>query len=457
MKEVIGLAPSGSLGVGFNVDSFYRALEADPHFIGQDAGTSDIGPAYLGEGRLFQPPSNFRHDLEITLDAARERQIPLLVGSCFSAGMRGQLDIAVDMVKDIAREKGHAFTMAVIDAELDKEMVKARLTDGAFQSLGPEGDLTPEDVDRASHIVAQMGVEPFIRALEAGADVVLAGRACDDVIFAALPVLKGFDKGLSLHMGKILECAGLSSVPYDLGEPLLGRVREDHFVVEPGAEAHRCTTISVASHSLYERTDPCIQPGPGGINDLTHTVFEQLDARTVKVSGSRFVADSVYKVKLEGAERIGFRSICIVGIRDSILIGQIDCVLEDVRSLVRQRFSHVGEAGYHLEFHVYGKNAVMRDLEPEVDAKPHEIGILIDVVGRDQELADAVAMYARGKLGHADYPGIITTAGNVAYPFSPFNVPVGPAFRFSIYHLMPVEDPCECFPMELIEVEGAKA
>ena len=135
-----------------------------------------------------------------------------------------------------------------------------------------------------------------MRALEGGADVVVAGRACDDAIFAALPVLRGFDPGLSLHCGKILECAGLSAVPYDLGEPMIGRVREDHFVVEPGNAGNRCTTVSVAGHSLYERSDPFLQAGPGGVNDLTHCAFEQLDSRRVKVSGSRFVTDSQYRV-----------------------------------------------------------------------------------------------------------------------------------------------------------------
>ncbi len=287
MEEIVGLAPSGSLGSGFNIEAFNRALEANPHFIGQDAGSTDMGPTHLGDGSLFLPRSSYRHDLKLMLDAAREREIPLLVGSCFSAGMRGQLDQAVEIIKDLARERGHSFTMAVIDAELDKNMIKERLADGAFQSLGPEGDLTPDDIDRCSHIVAQMGVEPFIRALEAGAEVIIAGRACDDVIFAALPIMKGFDKGLSLHMGKILECAGLSAIPYDLGEPLVGRVRKDHFVVEPGHGKHRCTTVSVAGHSLYERGDPCIQPGPGGVNDLTHSAFEQLDERSVKVTGRR--------------------------------------------------------------------------------------------------------------------------------------------------------------------------
>ena len=46
-------------------------------------------------------------------------------------------------------------------------------------------------------------------------------------------------------------------------------------------------------------------------------------------------------------------------------------------------------------------------------------------------------------MQHADYPGILTTAGNMAVPVSPFGIPVGPAYRFSVYHLMPVADPLE--------------
>ena len=60
----------------------------------------------------------------------------------------------------------------------------------------------------------------------------------------------------------------------------------------------------------------------------------------------------------------------------------------------------------------------------------------------------------RGTLQHASYPGIRNTAGNMAYPFSPFGVPLGPAYRFAVYHLMPLADPCECFPMTIEEVKN---
>ena len=450
MQEIVGLAPSGSMGSGYNLKAFERGLAADPHFIGQDAGTTDTGPYYHGTGLPFLPLATYRHDLSFMLRAARARRIPLLIGSALTSGCDASLAQAVELVHELAREDGMKFRMAVISAEVDKTDLKRRMAEAPLQSLGPDGALTPGTIDQCGPIVAQMGTEPFIRALDAGADVIIAGRACDDAIFAALPILRGFDKGLSLHCGKILECAGLSAIPYDLAEPLLGRVRHDHFEVEPCHSDHRCTTVSVAGHSLYERGDPCLQPGPGGMNDLSDATFTQFDDRRVKVTGSRFVPDAVYRIKLEGAQRVGFRSIVMVGIRDPIMISQLDAILAEARTRSEDRFS--ASTGIHLNYRVYGRDAVMGALEPDRHLTSHEVGLMIDVVAPQQELATAVAMFVRGTLQHASYPGIVTTAGNMAYPFSPFGVPVGPAYRFAVYHLMPLTDPCEIFPMSIEEV-----
>jgi hypothetical protein len=452
MEEVIGLAPSGSMGSGYNLEAFERGMAAKPHFIGQDAGSTDMGPYYHGTGATFLPLATYRYDLSIMLRAARAQRIPLLVGSALTSGANVSLEQAVEVVRDIAREHKLSFRMAIISAEIDKGDLKRRLREAPFEAIGP-GPLTPETIDRCGPIVAQMGVEPFIKALDAGAEVVIAGRACDDVIFAAMPIMKGYDPGLSLHCGKILECAGLSAVPCDLAEPLLGRVRRDHFEVEPCHPAHRCTTVSVAGHSLYERGDPCLQPGPGGMNDLTNAVFTQVDDRRVKVTGSRFVPDATYRVKLEGAEHLGFRSVVLVGIRDPFMIAALDDLFADVRERAEARFG-LSAKGVQLNFSVYGRNAVMGKLEPDPVAKPQEVGLLIDVVAPEQQLATGVAMFVRGTLQHASYPGIVNTAGNMAYPFSPFGVPIGPAYRFAVYHLMPLKDPCECFPMTIEEVRN---
>jgi hypothetical protein len=49
---------------------------------------------------------------------------------------------------------------------------------------------------------------------------------------------------------------------------------------------------------------------------------------------------------------------------------------------------------------------------------------------------------------HFDYEGRKSTAGNLAFPYAPSDIPFGPVYEFSVYHLMAVTDPCEYFPWQ---------
>ena len=270
-----------------------------------------------------------------------------------------------------------------------------------------------EAVEDAVHLVAQMGVEPFIAALEEGADIVLAGRAYDPAAFAALPIMRGFDPGLALHMGKILECAAIAAVPGSGSDCLLGRLQRDSFILETLSPVRQCTPISVAAHTLYEKSDPYVLPGPGGTLDLRSTQFEGLPEGRVKVWGTKFVPTPKFTVKLEGARAVGFRTVSIAGVRDPIMIEQIDSILEGVRERVQDNFDELQD--YFLQFRCYGKNGVMGDLEPTPNPG-HELGIVIECVAETQEIANTICGFARSTLLHYGYPGRKSTAGNLAFP-----------------------------------------
>src|SRR5712672_3386055 len=137
MDEMVGLAPSGSMGSGYNLDAFERGLAANPHFIGQDAGSTDMGPYYHGTGAPFLPLATYRYDLSFMLRAARKRRIPLLVGSALTSGCNSALEQAVQIVRELAREHGLKFRMAVIGAEINKADLKRRMAQAPFESLGP--------------------------------------------------------------------------------------------------------------------------------------------------------------------------------------------------------------------------------------------------------------------------------------------------------------------------------
>jgi acyclic terpene utilization AtuA family protein len=453
MKEIRAMSP-GKLGHGCDPKSVARAVALDPDFIAVDAGSTDMGAYYLGSQTPFFHPISIKRDMALLLQAALNRRIPLIIGNVLATGTNRQLQTGLELLQEVARENSLQFRVAVVRAEIDPAYLKNRLRNTVIRPLGTKANLTSADVDDSEAIVAQMGVEPLIRALDLGAEVVVAGRACDDALFAALPIREGFDKGLALHMGKILECGSMACVPGDLHGSLVGILREDHFILEPGDPERVCTVHSVASHTLYERSDPYLQPGPGGTNDLSFSRFEQLDERRVKVSGSRWIPDAAYNIKLEGARKIGYRAICMTGIRDPILISCLDDVLLAAERNTRERFaSHSGK--WQIIFRQYGRNAVMGKLEPRKDELPHEIGLLIEIIADSQELADAVCMYVRGTVQHASYPGILATAGNLAYPMSPFTIPCGPVYVFHVDHLLQVNDPSECFQCEVEDVGQA--
>lgn len=416
-----------------------------------DAGSTDPGPYYLGSGVSFTDREAVKRDLRLLLTAARARRIPLIIGSAGGAGAEPHLAWNREIVEEVAREERLRFRLAVVHAELSPRLLLDALNAGELSALPPGPPPTVAAIEASTHVVGQMGVEPFLRALEQEADVILAGRAYDPAVFAALPLRRGFDPALALHLGKILECAAIAASPGSGSDCMFGTLYRDHFIVEPLSSERRCTVTSVAAHTLYEKSDPYHLPGPGGALDLTSTQFEQISERAVRVSGTRYVRSETYTVKIEGAKPVGYRTVSIAGARDPIFISQVDSIIADVRKRVRDNFSSVAMEDFRLLFHLYGKNGVMGDLESQ-DTVSHELGIVIESVAKTQELANTICAFARSTMLHIGYPGRVSTAGNLAFPYSPSDFKVGEVFEFSLYHLLKVKDPCALFPIEYVEI-----
>jgi len=452
MKEIRVLSPTAILGYGFPVESFEAGLERHPDVIAVDAGSTDPGPYYLGAGVSFTDKRAVYRDLNLILNAGRDLKIPVLIGTAGGSGAEPHLQWTLDIIKDIATREGLSFKLAVVHGEVGRDRVLNAFDSGEISPLPPAAPLKREEIVESTHIVGQMGIEPLIKALETGAEVILAGRCYDPAVFAAFPVMQGFESGLALHMGKILECAAIAAVPGSGSDCMIGYLREDHFLLEPLNPQRKCTVTSVAAHTLYEKSNPYLLPGPGGAIDLTATTFEQYNDTMVKVAGSRFSPSKLYSIKLEGAKRVGFRTISVAGVRDPIFIGQVDLIIEGVRARVVDNFSEIPVETYSLIFHIYGKNGVMAELEPNKEIVSHELGIVIEAVAQSQELANTICSFARSTMLHYGYPGRISTAGNLAFLYSPSDLKAGEVYNFNIYHLIGVQDPCSLFPMEIMQM-----
>lgn len=451
MRELRVLSPTAILGYGFPMESFEEGMKRKPHVIAVDAGSTDPGPYYLGAGISFTDESAVKRDLTIMIKAARENNIPVIVGTAGGSGGEPHLQGVVNTVKKIGEENNLNFKMAVIHAEIEKEYVINKLLDGKVKPLRPAPELTLEELERTERIVGQMGVEPIIKALEKGAQVIIAGRAYDPTVFAALAIKEGFDEGLAFHMGKILECASIAATPGSGSDCMFGYISEDNFRLEPLNPIRKCTTLSIAAHTLYEKTNPYSLPGPGGILDLKETKFYQETDNIVKVIGSKFIPSKQYTIKLEGTKKVGYRTVSIAGTRDSIMISQIDNIIEEVRNRVKDNFRDANYK-YHLDFKVYGRDGVMGSLEPNKQITSKEIGIVIEAVADTQNIANTICSFARSTMLHYGYNGRISTAGNLAFPYSPSDFKAGEVYEFSIYHIVEVDDPYELFEIEYMNV-----
>ncbi len=173
------VSASGILGYGFPESSLKAALARAPHMIGVDGGSSDPGPHYLGSGATLNSRMAMKRDLSLLLRGAIANGIPMMIGTCGGAGGEPHLQACAAIVREIAREHGLHFKMALIHAEQDTDFLKARLRDGYIRPLGTALALQAAVLDNAERIVGMMGPEPHRAALEAGAQVILAGRGTD--------------------------------------------------------------------------------------------------------------------------------------------------------------------------------------------------------------------------------------------------------------------------------------
>src|SRR5690606_32475349 len=116
------------------------------------------------------------------------------------------------------------------------------------------------------------------------------------------------------------------------------------------------------------------------------------------------------------------------GIDDPILINQIDSYLDVCRekTVAKLRSQGFDTAAVTIAFRRYGSG------EPTPGGLA--VGIIGEVIGPDQETANAGANMLHGALLHGTYEGRIGTAGNMAYPFSPCAIPAGAVYRFSVWH-----------------------
>lgn len=443
------LVPTGMLGAGFEESTVERGIALGADVIAIDGGSTDSGPYYLGSSSPKSTEHQIARDLRIVLKAAAGAGIPLVIGSCGTSGTDRGVDWVAGIASRVMAEEGLDLPVARIYSEQDAAALKDALDAGRVHPLPPLGDLDAETLESCTHIVGAMGHEPIVAALEAGAQVVLAGRATDTAVAAAYPLMRGMPAGPTWHVSKIVECGGQCTTNPRTGG-VFATIDAEGFTIEPLDPGTACTPTSVAAHMLYETTNPFLLREPDGTLDVTHATYVALDERRVRVEGSQFHVAEQHTIKLEGARVTGFETMSFTAVRDPIILDDIESWARFMREMITHRVGQtLGLAAddYAFDLRLYGYDAVLGDLDPS-DAPPREVGVMLLVSAADQATATAVAKIANPLMLHLPTHGM-DYLPSLAFPYSPAEIERGAAYEFVLNHVVDSLTPTDMFRIEL--------
>jgi hypothetical protein len=452
MKPYKILVPSGCLGYPCPDKALRRGMGLRPDAIAVDAGSTDSGPYYLGSATSRMTRKAIKRDLRQLMLARDELGIPLLIGSCGTSGTDAGVDWTADICAEIAREDGLRAKVALIYSEQSAETLKAVRAQGRIAALPPLGELTDETLDSCDHIVALLGYEPFAKAVADGADIVLAGRATDTAVLAAMALDAGLPAGPAWHAAKTAECGGLCTIGGSQAGVMIS-VDAEGFEVEPLSASSQCTPYSVSAHLLYENADPYRLKEPGVLIDASRSVYRSLDERTVRVTGT--VAEAMpYTMKLEGSGRLGFRTMAFVAMSDPKLMADPGPWLDQLADSLRRRIESTlgyGPDDYDTDFRPYGWNALDQSAHAGDAPPPREIGLMLIVSAATQDQASEIAKFCSPALLH--FPlSREAPMPSWALPFSPAEVEMGPYYEFRLNHVVHIDDPMQLVRMKTLTV-----
>lgn len=308
-------------------------------------------------------------------DPLLERRMRAVLPACVRNGTRIVTNMgaanpraAAEKTRAVARELG--LTGLKVAAVTGDDVVDRV---GKFV-LDETGKPASELGDRLVSANAYIGIDGLVAALDAGADVVICGRASDPSLFLA-PLVHEFDwarddwtrLGRGILVGHLLECAaqitggyfadpGLKDVPdlANIGHPLAEVDSDGNAVITKlegtGGRVSRATCIE---QLLYEIHDPARYLQPDVVADFSKVNFEEIGPDRVAVTdGAGTKATGLLKVS--------------VGYRDGWFgEGQIsyagaNCVARGnlAISLVRERLARTSGAIIEQRGELIGVNSV---------------------------------------------------------------------------------------------------
>ena len=447
-KHVKILVPAGALGIPYDREALSNGLQRQPDLIAIDGGSTDSGPYYLGTGTSKYSRSATKADWSELMAARARAGVPLLIGTAGTCGADSAVDWMLDITLEIARERGEKLKIATLKSGQDKELICEALANGKVITLDAAPFVDAGTIGDTTNIVALAGIEQIQAALDTGADIIIAGRATDTAVIAALPMARGCHQGAAWHGAKVAECGALATTNPNSGVILMS-FDETGFIIEPMAKDAAATPYTVSAHMLYENSNPFILHEPGGYLDVSEAQYTAVDERMVRVEGSRWVDTTPYTVKLEGARRVGYQTVSMVMVRD----GHYRAHIEDWVAALKESFASKAAVrqltDVTLEIRLIGHSATLGILE-NATGQTGEVAVMAIFTSPSQDRSTEAAKLMNPDLLHLPLTPH-EPMPTFAFPFSPPEMERGELYEFCLHHIMALDDPMSAFRLDIME------
>lgn len=293
---------------GFYGDSIDAAIatakKGDVQYLCFDA-LAELTMAILVKDKRKNENAGFTKDIPQQMKAllpyVKENGIKLLTngGGINPAGAQQE-------ILRVAREMGiSGLKVAVVTGDNILDRIPEFLEKGYSLNHLETGEPLDKIKERIEFANAYIGAAPIVKALEAGADIVVTGRTTDTAQFLA-PLIYEFKWGQEewdklasgVFMGHLLECSAQSTggnfsgrwweiEGFDrMGYPIAEVSENGHFIIGKVEDQGGLVTVdTVKEQMLYEIHDPSAYITPDVIVDLTRAKLENAGTNKVEVTG----------------------------------------------------------------------------------------------------------------------------------------------------------------------------
>ncbi|SBS31799.1 hypothetical protein MSP8887_02079 [Marinomonas spartinae] len=404
-------------GAGYAGDRIEPAVE-----LAQKGGLDYLVFECLAERTIAIGQKQKRQNSEKGYNELLEKRMRAVLMNCYQNDIRILTNMgaanplsAGRAVQRIAKEFGlHSFKVAVVTGDdvlsklqaLDLTLDEARLPISKFD----------KDIVSSN---AYIGVEGLVKALESGANMVIAGRVADPSLFLA-PMIHEFGwslddwtkMGRGTCIGHLLECAGQITGGYfsdpgvkdvanlaRLGFPI-AEVDEEGNAIITKVEGSGGTVreATCKEQLLYEIHRPDQYITPDVVADFSQVTFQQMDIDRVAVKGAMGTArtDSL-KVSVGYTDGfIGEGEISYAGVNSAVR-GQL------ALDIVKERFAICGFKPLEARYDLIGVNA-LHGAKHSTENNPYEVRARVAVRCTTREEALTVGdevetLYTNGPAG----------------------------------------------------------